>query len=111
MINWFHKLFNPHCPDCITERVCNTCEVLRHELEIIRLERDKLLSKLIDKPIEPVVEHTEVKPIMPHAIPWKVRRQMLEAEDREKAKLIAIHNEVKSVQELENKVLGNADQS
>lgn len=53
-------------------------------------ERRELLHRLIDvKPEPPSVSETEKQvPIQPQFIPWRVRQQMLEQEDRKKAQLM-----------------------
>ena len=62
------------------------------ELERLRLENDKLLNAILEKPKvveEKQIDTSELKPIMPGKhLPWAMRRQMLEAEDREKARLM-----------------------
>ena len=71
-------------------RSCATCEVLRLQLDESNRERRMLLDKLLDKgkpePSPAVVE--EFKPITPQFVPWRVRQQMMEAEDRKKAELL-----------------------
>lgn len=69
---------------------CATCEVLRERLDESNRERKELLHRLLDKANpEPVVpEKEELEPIKPQFIPWRVRQQMLEAEDRKKAQLM-----------------------
>jgi hypothetical protein len=65
-----------------------------------------------DKP-EPVVKYQpeDLKPIRTNSfVPWKVRQQLLEQEDREKARLLKLHErEVdmarKSTEELEKELL------
>ena len=111
MTNWFHRLFNPHCPHCYEEQLershCNTCQVLQLELASVKQERDKLLQRILNPPTESTMSKDdidELKPILPKAIPWNVRRQMLEAEDREKARLM--QNAPKPIDELEKEVLG-----
>lgn len=78
-----YKWFNLEPP------VCETCEVLREQLARVISERNELLNKLINKPepIEPPIDKAQLKPIVPRHIPWPVRRQLLEAEDREAARL------------------------
>lgn len=93
MSNWFHRLFNPHCSHCHDEReesrVCQSCETLRKELERVTYENNKLLDRLLERPIvEERSEHLEPKLQVPRNVPWNVRRQMLEQEDRERARLI-----------------------
>ena len=53
-------------------------------------ERKELLHKLLSKEQpEPLIEKSEApQPIMPQFVPWRVRQQMLEAEDRKKAQLM-----------------------
>ena len=91
MSNWFHRLLNPHCPTCHEDdensKVCNSCEVLRTQLDVTIRERDRLLSKLLDDTPK-TSSQQPMEPTKPINIPWNVRRQMLEAEDREKARLI-----------------------
>ena len=71
-------------------RTCETCEVLREQLHRSEAERIDLLNRLLDKDKpEPVVEREETHvPIQPQFIPWRVRQQMLEAEDRKTAELM-----------------------
>lgn len=94
-MKWLHRLFNPHCQHCIDEiqfaKECNSCEVLKHELELMRIERDRLLSKLLDKPevVEREVNDKEPVPINPKYVPTAVRRNMLEIEDRIRARKLA----------------------
>lgn len=92
MINFFHQLLNPHCPECKLEkqdsRICNSCETLKMEIERLRFENERLLTRILK---EPERVETDTKPISlnpPKNIPWAVRRQMLEAEDRKKAQLL-----------------------
>jgi len=69
---------------------CNTCEVLRERLAQSDAERRELLNRLLDrdKP-EPVpTAEQDLKPIQPQYVPWRVRQQMLEAEDRHRAQLL-----------------------
>jgi hypothetical protein len=71
---------------------CDSCEVLKAELSNERREKQRLLDSLLaPKPVEPErLEAPEPKvPIGTRHIPWKVRQQMLEQADREKAQLLA----------------------
>ena len=92
MRNIFHEFFNPHCEHCKDERneshVCQSCEILKSQLEKLTFENSKLLDRLLEKPTpEPARE--SANPIMPQRnIPWAIKRQLLEIEDREKAKLL-----------------------
>lgn len=70
---------------------CDTCDVLRVQLERANYEKEQLLKEILaPKTIsEPVINETDLKPISPKThIPWKVRQEALEATDRQKAKLL-----------------------
>lgn len=92
MLKWLHHLLNPHCEHCAQERrerkVCDSCETLRQELAYERHEKEILLSRLLEKPESPKEESKPVMNTRPTAVPWRVRQQMLEQEDRAKAKLM-----------------------
>lgn len=91
MLKWIHHIFNPHCPECREERereiVCPSCEILKVQVEKLTYDNEKLLNRILEKPeIEPEKPRVEITP--PRNIPWNVRRQILEKEDREKARLM-----------------------
>src|SRR5262245_26507584 len=68
---------------------CETCEVLRSQLAEANRERRELLTRLLGP--EPLIhqeEKTEPQPIIPQFVPWKVRQQMLEQEDKKRAQLM-----------------------
>lgn len=74
----------------LSDMPCETCEILSRQLEKSDRERSELLHRLLDKDkTEPLSTPTEeMKPIQPQFIPWRVRQQMLEAEDHKKAQLM-----------------------
>ena len=83
---------------------CETCEILRMQLAESNAERKDLLHRLLEKdksepPPSVIEEHT---PIQPQFIPWRVKQQMLEAEDRQRAKLM--RNKAEEIQELEKEL-------
>lgn len=110
MANWFHRFFNPHCEHCAEEKLalkhCDACDVLAGEISRIRSENERLLERILNPPKEDErVTAPQPQAILPKQIPWAVRRQMLESEDREKAK--AMRNAAKpdtSVEELEKEM-------
>lgn len=72
--------------------ICQSCETLREQLVLERQTNQRLLDRIMEKPEKPaeVPHKVEVpRPILGnrHA-PWRVRQQLLETEDREKAKLM-----------------------
>ena len=70
---------------------CQTCEVLKMQLATEQQFNKVLFDKLMENRLAestPIQEH-EYKPLKPNFVPWRVRQQMLEAEDKAAAKLIA----------------------
>jgi uncharacterized Zn finger protein (UPF0148 family) len=94
----FEKLFG------LEPSVCPVCEVLRQQLDESSRERKELLQRALAPPIQPTetVSTEEFQPIKPQFTPWRVRQQYLEAEDRQKAKLM--HDKVKEIEDLEKEV-------
>lgn len=105
--NWIHRLFNPHCPDCKEEhedsKVCQSCETLRQQLEIANHEKKQLMDRILAKP-EPESKPEFREVTKPRNVPWPVRRQMLEAEDREKARLMREAPQPISTEDLEKEL-------
>src|SRR5262245_56202632 len=68
---------------------CKSCEILRIELDSVKYERKLLLDKfvLVTQHSETVVPDS-IEAIKPKMIPWRVQRELLEAEDRAKAQAI-----------------------
>lgn len=95
-MNWFHRLFNPHCPICIEENrikleqnnTCKTCDVLREENLFLKGQVQELQNHILHPsiPTEPIVNTEELKPITNYRKPFSVIRQELEAADKLKAK-------------------------
>lgn len=84
--------------------ICATCEVLRSQLDESNRERRELLTRLFDKDKSepPVTSMEEFQPIKPQFVPWRVRQQMLEAEDRKTAQLMK--SKMEEIQQLEMEV-------
>lgn len=76
----------------LSDPTCLTCEVLRDQLDESNRERKELLTLLMEKnkpePPSPPVNVAELQPIRPQNIPWRVRQQLLEQEDRKTAQLL-----------------------
>lgn len=96
-------------------RRCESCETLREQLAIANGDRERLLKAILDanKPVAAVSEpetHSEtIAPILPKNVPWRVRREMLENEDRAKAEILRkkeleIKEATKSTEELEKEL-------
>jgi hypothetical protein len=93
MANWFHRFLNPHCPDCALERqdnrICQSCETLKTEVARLTADNERLLNNIIEKnTISKTSGETPVMLKPPSSIPWNLKRQILEREDRERAKLM-----------------------
>jgi hypothetical protein len=61
--------------------MCQGCEILRSELEANR----RLLELVMQKPPEVIENRPTPEPLRVKNIPWNVRRQMLEEQDRKRA--------------------------
>lgn len=72
------------------DTVCQSCETLRNQLEIANYEKRQLLDRLLHTPEkEPErIKAPELVAPRPKTIPWHVRKQMLETEDRAKARAL-----------------------
>lgn len=83
---------------------CVTCEVLRNQLDESNRERRELLTRILDKekPEPSRTEKEEYEPIKPAFTPWRVRQQMLEAEDRKQAQLM--RDKKQEINELEKEL-------
>ena len=74
----------------LSDDPCESCEILRLQLDESNRERKDLLHRLLDKdkPEPPSIPTEELRPITPQYTPWRVKQQMMEQEDRVKAKLL-----------------------
>jgi hypothetical protein len=89
----------------LSEAPCQTCDVLREQLTNSELERRELLMRLLNgsqpEPL-PTTEKEELKPIGQTFVPWRVRKEMLEAEDYKKAQLM--RDKEKEINDLEKEL-------
>lgn len=109
MVKFLHQLLNPHCEHCAAEKeavkVCASCEVLKQELAIAHQNYRELLNRMTER--APEVEATLPPQITrPKFIPWKVKREILEKEDRVKAQAMSNAPKPKSTEELEKEIAG-----
>ena len=89
---------------------CLVCEALRTSLDNSERERRELLQRVLapSTPSEVSVEKEEFVPIKPNFVPWRVRQQMLEAEDRKKIQLT--REKEKEIDDLEKELDINASE-
>lgn len=83
----FRKLFRLSPP------YCATCDVLEQQLAAVNAEKAQLLNALLDISRPVVAEKSEInikeiKPIHRAGVPWRVRQQMLEENDRANAAVL-----------------------
>lgn len=84
MFNWLREFYEIRAE----YRRCRTCEELRRELDYLRGDNQRLLNKLVFLSPEVKQEPAPMISAKPLRVPWIVKQQMLEAEDRQKAKII-----------------------
>ena len=90
LLNWlkqYYELQAEHKASLREAEYCESCEVLKLQLSLVNDEKKQLLNRLLIPTEESKTEITEnPKAILPKHMNFAIRRQMLEAEDREKAK-------------------------
>jgi hypothetical protein len=89
----------------LPEPSCNTCEALRHQLANSERERRELLARLLEKdqPEPPQTVKEDLEPLKTtNFVPWRVRQQIMEAEDRKAAALMK--DKAKEIAELEKEL-------
>lgn len=101
MTNFFHKLLNPHCEHCreqeeleFQRRTFNPIiEHLKDEIARLQRHNDLLMQKLEsvkqnDVTVEATTNSEPPVPIRPNRTPWIIKQRELEAEDRNKARVL-----------------------
>lgn len=109
---FIHHLLEPHCAYCKEEkRYDPLVETLREVIESERYNNKVLMNTLIEHlspKTETVPMISQREPVRTAPLPWRVRQQMLEENDRARAKVKAEQTRNQSVEELE-KELGVAE--
>lgn len=68
---------------------CKSCETLREQLALANHEKKQLLEHFLNPTVTTSAPPVSLpEPITPKIVPWHIKRQMLEAEDRAKAAVI-----------------------
>jgi hypothetical protein len=68
-------------------KICESCETLKMQLAMVNQQNEKLLARLMEKP-ESIPDRTTAPNLValpPKNVPWRVRQQMLENEDKARA--------------------------
>lgn len=115
LLNWYSQWLELRA-QYKEPKLCESCETLKQQVEHLRQDNDRLLTRVLTPVVvteRPEVIPDNITPLRKGHIPWNVRKQSLEAEDRQKAKLqrdspkpVAADT---STEELEQEVL-NAEQ-
>ncbi len=100
MFAWLEELYRIRREN----KACETCNVLRLENARLLIEQGKLLDRILEKPVEKVIEQSQnLQPILPRGgISWNERKKVLEAEDRRRAQIL---NERKVVEPISTEEL------
>ena len=111
LLNWYREYLEIKNTRAIQQRelqYCEACETLKLQLAVANEERKFLIQKLTAEPVTEtrLVEPQVLKPILPNRIGWNTRRQMLESEDRERAKILKKNqDELKTDSKNDSKIL------
>lgn len=81
ILNWYREYLTIKA-----DKVCQSCETLRAQLAVLQHNNEMLMNTLFKKPEVPAEIKHEIT--VPKTVPWNVRKQMLEREDRERARLM-----------------------
>lgn len=100
MFNWLREWYAVRAE----YNACKSCETLKQQLDTANYEKKMLLERVLNKDTEPQHVTPEPVPIRNANIPWNVRKHMLEAEDREKAKLLKEAAKPVSTEDLEKEL-------
>ena len=92
MFNWLREFYTVRAEFLEHRRFCKSCETLQLALDRATREKEQLLQKIlfdISRP-EPKQEPPPVTvPLQQRRVPFSIKQQLLEAEDREKARVLA----------------------
>ena len=91
LLDWYEKWLELRREYKTSEpKICESCETLKMELAHLHQDNQRLMDRLLEKPTPiPEIRGDNVTPILPRrGVPWNARKQMLEENDRHKAKLM-----------------------
>lgn len=104
MFNWLRELYEIRAAYRVP-KVCESCEALKQMNDHLRMDNEKLLRKILEPKVE--VERTVApEPMAPlhRNVPWRVKQQMLEAEDRQKANALRQAAKPDTIEDLEKEL-------
>lgn len=83
MWNWLRELYEIRRENRELNSICPACEVFKVELSNMRRERDILLNRVLTPTSTPETQITgDPQPVILRHMPWKVKQQELERQDR-----------------------------
>ena len=87
-------------------KVCSSCEILKEENNALRLDNQRLLDRILEKPTPEPERMVAPEPITRPRMHmnWKVKQQMLEAEDRQRAAAMRNAAQPDTVEDLEKEL-------
>ena len=86
LLDWYQQFLAIRANFKSDPEICESCETLKMQLAIANDEKRQLLERILEKPEIPVDKPPEIT--RPIVVPWAVKKQMLEREDRAKAATI-----------------------
>jgi hypothetical protein len=94
--HWLHHLLNPHCDECLREKECPNCDLLKQLLADERRNNQRIIEFFVPEKNEDVSEKlkidlTNYKPTKS----WRVLREELERNSKAEAQALKRYQEEK----------------
>ena len=83
LLSWYREWL-----EIRNERTCQNCDYFKLQIESLQHRNEQLVRQLTQTDVPPVPVAETREPIKPRFIPWRTRRQMLEQEDAQAAKVM-----------------------
>lgn len=99
LLSWYREWL-----EIRSERTCQNCDYFKLQIESLQHRNEQLVRQLTQTDVPPVPVTETREPIKPRFIPWRTRRQMLEQEDAQAAKVMR-----QKQQEIKSAVVAPAD--
>lgn len=99
LLSWYREWL-----EIRNERTCQNCDYFKLQIESLQHRNEQLVRQLTQTDVPPVPVAETREPIKPRFIPWRTRRQMLEQEDAQAAKVMR-----QKQQEIKSAVVAPAD--
>lgn len=83
LLDWYREWL-----EIRSERTCQNCDYFKLQIESLQHRNEQLVRQLTQTDVPPVPVTETKEPLKPRFIPWRTRRQMLEAEDARAAQVM-----------------------